>query len=179
MTDRDYRVYLKPISEDDADLIVAWRNSESVKKYFIYQGEFTHEGQLSWIRNRVNTGKVIQFIIIEKTTDKPIGSVFIRDIDPNHNKGEYGIFIGEDEYRGCGYGSEAAELIIDHAFNTAGLHRLYLRVLADNKRAVASYKKVGFVQEGLLKDDVCINGEYRDIIWMAMINPNDNGECAG
>jgi len=171
-----FRVYLKPITNDDADDVVRWRNRESVKKYFIYQGTFTREGQLKWIENEVNTGNVIQFMIIEKNTDRSVGSVFIRDVNKEHRKGEFGIFIGEDDVHGIGYGSEAAQLILDYAFNEANLHRIYLRALADNERAIASYKKAGFQLEGILKDDVYVRGEFHDVAWMSIINPNELGD---
>jgi hypothetical protein len=41
-------IYLRPMTEQDTDLIVAWRNSEEVRKHFIYQGLFTREGHLNW-----------------------------------------------------------------------------------------------------------------------------------
>ena len=166
-------IYLKPILYSDAEDIVRWRNSENVRKYFIYQKDFTVEGQHDWIENRVNTGQVFQFIIVERENDRSIGSVFIRDIDLIHKKGEYGIFIGEDDARGRGYGTEAARLILEYAFNVVGLHRIYLRVFSDNTAAIESYKKVGFQMEGIFRDDVYVRGKFQDITWMAVINPND------
>lgn len=108
-------------------------------------------------------------IICEIATDKPLGSVYIRDIDRHHNKAEYGIFIGEDEARGRGVGTSAAKLMLRYCFEELGLHRVYLRAFAENKQAIGSYEKAGFVKEGLLRDDVCIDGVYRDIVWMAAI----------
>ena len=60
--------------------------------------------------------------------------------------------------------------MIRYSFEQLGLHRLYLRVYADNKRAIGSYEKAGFRQEGYLKDDVWIDGVFRDLVWMAVVN---------
>lgn len=166
-------IYLRLMTEDDTDLIVAWRNSEGVRKHFIYQAMFTREGHLGWLRNVVEPGKAAQMIICESDTDKPLGSVYIRDIDREHRKGEYGIFIGEDAARGRGIGTAAAKLMIRYGFEELKLHRLFLRVYADNMRAVRSYEKAGFVREAYLKDDVYVNGDFRDIILMAVLNPQD------
>ena len=163
-------IYLRPMTYEDTDLIVAWRNSDAVRKNFIYQALFTRESHENWIRNKVKTGEVVQMIICDLETDKPLGSVYIRDIDRHHNKAEYGIFIGESDARGRGVGTAAAKLMLQYCFEEEHLHRIYLRVFADNTRAIRSYEKAGFVREGLLKDDVCIDGVYRDIIWMANIN---------
>lgn len=160
-------IYLRPMTREDTDMIVAWRNSDSVRKYFIYRAPFTREGHENWIRTMVETGKAVQMIICDIATDRPLGSVYIRDIDRQHNKAEYGIFIGEVSARGRGVGTAAAELMLRYSFEKEGLHRVYLRVFADNLQAIRSYEKAGFVREGLLKDDVRIDGEYRDIVWMA------------
>lgn len=167
------QIYLRPINIEDTENVVRWRNSEHVRKYFIYQADFTVESHVRWMKEKVETGEVAQFIIVESDSQRDIGSVFLRDIDWVHNKAEYGIFIGEESAKGKGYGSLAAKKILEYAFDNLKLHRIYLRVLADNQRAIASYKKAGFVQEGVLKDDVLIRGEYKDVVWMAIINPNN------
>jgi UDP-4-amino-4,6-dideoxy-N-acetyl-beta-L-altrosamine N-acetyltransferase len=166
----DYQIYLRPVTEEDADLIVAWRNKPSVKKYYIYQGEFTREGHLKWFRTMKESGRACQMMIVDKNDDRPLGVVDIKDIDRAHQKGEYGIFIGDEAARGRGIGTEAAKLMIQYGFKELGLHRIYLRALASNKQAIRSYEKAGFKQEGYLCDDVCINGEFVDVVWMAIVN---------
>lgn len=172
MIDSSAGIYLRPMTWDDTDLIVRWRNSDAVRLNFIYQEPFTRGGHENWIRNMVETGKVIQMIICETKDDTPLGSVYIRDIDRQHNKAEYGIFIGEESARGRGVGTAAARLMLEYCFREEKLHRVYLRAFASNARAIRSYEKAGFVREGLLRDDVCIEGEYRDIVWMAAVNPD-------
>lgn len=165
-------IYLRPMTYEDTDRIVAWRNSDAVRKNFIYQEPFTREGHENWIRTKVETGQVVQMIICDIAGGRPLGSVYIRDIDRQHKKAEYGIFIGEEDARGRGIGTAAAKLMLRYCFGEAGLHRIYLRAFADNAQAVRSYEKAGFVREGLLREDVCIDGRYRDIVWMAALNPN-------
>lgn len=166
-------IFLRLMTAADTELIVAWRNRDAVRKRFIYQEPFTREGHEHWVKTRVETGQVVQMIICEDATEKPLGSVYIRDIDREHNKAEYGIFIGEDDARGRGIGTAAAKLMLRYCFEEEGLHRVYLRVFADNRQAVRSYEKAGFVREGLLRDDVRIDGEYRDIQWMAAVSENN------
>lgn len=172
MIDSSAGIYLRPMTWDDTDLIVRWRNSDAVRLNFIYQEPFTREGHENWIRNMVETGKVVQMIICETKDDTPLGSVYIRDLDRQHNKAEYGIFIGEESARGRGVGTAAARLMLEYCFQEEKLHRVFLRAFASNARAIRSYEKAGFVREGLLRDDVCIEGEYRDIVWMAAVNPD-------
>ncbi len=166
-------IYLRLMTEADTDRIVKWRNDPRVRCRFIYQELFTPEGHLNWIHTMIDTGKAVQFIICEKETDRPIGSVYFRDISPQHHKAEYGIFIGEADAEGKGYGTETCRLACDYAFATYGWHRIFLRAIADNGRAIRSYEKAGFVREALLKDDVCLNGEFKDVVLMGRINPAD------
>lgn len=167
--DEQASIYLRLMTHEDTERIVAWRNSDAVRRNFIYQELFTREGHENWIRTQVDTGRVVQTIICDIATDKPLGSVYIRDIDRHHNKAEYGIFIGEADARGRGVGTAAAKLMLRYCFEEVGLHRVYLRAFAENMQAIGSYEKAGFKREGLLKDDVCIGGEYRDIVWMAAV----------
>lgn len=170
MGDEAAGIYLRRMTYEDIDLIVDWRNSDEVRKNFIYQEPFTRESHENWVRTRVETGEVVQMMICDLTSDKPFGSVYIRDIDRRHGKAEYGIFIGEASARGRGLGTAAAKLMLKYCFEEEGLHRIYLRALADNTRAIRSYEKAGFVREGYLREDVCIDGKYADIVWMGAVN---------
>lgn len=163
------KVYLRVMTEEDTDDIISWRNRPSVQKNFIYQEMFTREGHLKWLHSVVETGRAAQFIIVEKESQRAVGSVYFRDIDHENHKAEYGIFIGEDDARGKGFGTEVAKIFTEYGFEKLGLHRIYLRALEENEQAVRSYEKAGFVREGLLKDDVCIRGCYHSIVWMAKV----------
>ena len=148
-------IFLRKMEYSDTENIVKWRNSDFVRNNFIYQSLFTKESHENWIRTMVETGKADQLIICLKDNSNeagiPVGSVYIRDIDWNHNKAEYGIFIGEENARGKGVGSRTAALMIEYCFKQLKLHRLFLRVFADNKQAIRSYEKAGFVSDGEAK----------------------------
>lgn len=167
------RIVLRPIAEEDTENILRWRNSDLVRSNFIYQPLLTEEEHHKWLQTKVSTGKVVQFIILEKDTSNPIGSVYLRDIDRIIKKGEYGIFIGDNKAQNKGYGTEAAKLMIQYAFEILKLHKVTLRVLQGNEGAIRSYEKAGFIREGYMVDEVLINGEYRDVIFMAIINKEE------
>jgi len=168
-------IYLRPMDKEDTDLIVAWRNRDEVRENFIYRELFTREGHEHWIETMIKTGRAVQMMICRIPSGKAVGSVYIRDIDRQHNKAEYGIFIGEADARGRGVGTAAAKLMLRYCFEEEGLHRVYLRALSGNLQAIRSYEKAGFVREACLRDDVRIDGQYYDIIWMAAVNPAQSG----
>ncbi len=160
-------IYLSPITYEDTEDIVRWRNKPCVREHFIYRTTFTRETHEKWMKSRVETGEVVQYIIFDKTTDQKIGSVYLRDIDRSNRKCEFGIFIGEEEFLSRGFGREAAELLTEFAFSELAMHKVYLRLLAHNLRAFRSYQKAGFIQEGISKDDVWIDGIPHDVIFMS------------
>lgn len=139
----DHLIHLRPMTVEDTEKIVRWRNQDFVRKNFIYQELFTEEEHLKWIRDQVETGRVVQFIICQ-SDEREIGSVYFRDIDSKSGTAEYGIFIGEEDAIGCGYGTETARKALAYAFSTLGLDRVFLRFLADNIGAQKSYSRAGF-----------------------------------
>ena len=167
------QIYIRPITEQDTDNIIRWRNSDSVRPYFIYQKPFTKEGHLKWLKDMIYSGNGFQFIVCRTEDDKPIGSTYLRDYDKECRKAEYGVFIGEAEEKGKGIGTEMLKLTMQFAFQEVKLHKVFARAFSDNLPSVKSFLHEGFQQEAYLKDEVYINGEYRDIVFLAKINPDE------
>lgn len=162
------KILLRPITRDDTTNILNWRNNPNVRKNFCFQEDFTVELHENWLKNQIQTGNTKQFIIFSKQLSKDIGSTFIRDIDFNNKKGEFGIFIGVDDCRGLGLGYEATKLTTEYAFTELKLNKVFLRVFSDNLASINTCKKAGYFEEGLFKKDIITkDGEYRDLIFMA------------
>ena len=158
-------VTIRPITYDDTEDIIRWRNSDFVRSRFIDQRLFTKESHEYWLKNFVETKKVAQFIIL--LDGKGVGSVYLRDIDPDERSAEYGIFIGEESARGKGVGTKSARLILEYAFCELKLEKIFLRVYKDNAGAVKSYEKAGFVSNGKI-ENIEVNGEKREVIFMEL-----------
>ena len=158
-------VTIRPITYDDTENIVKWRNSEYVNSRFIDRRLFTKESHEAWLKNYVETGKVAQFIIL--LNGEAVGSVYLRDIDPDKKEAEYGIFIGEESARGKGVGTKSAKLILKYAFEELNLEKIFLRVFKDNPGAVRSYEKAGFKKIDRV-DTLNIDGETLEVIFMEL-----------
>ena len=161
---------LRLMEEKDFPLIVKWRNMDRIRKNFIYRKDFTLEGQRQWKETMIDTGKVVQFMICENSAaGRPVGCVYFRDIDLDEKCAEYGIFIGEDDCIGKGYGNEAATLATDYAKEVMGLKKLILRVFSFNTPAIKSYEHAGFVKVQELPQVTCSDGQKDDMILMEKI----------
>ena len=140
-------VALRPMTVDDTKKVIGWRNSPEVMKRFLDRNPVTEEIHLNWIKNFVQKGKVVQFIICvgdEYATE--IGSTYLRNIDDINKSAEFGIFISGDHI-GKGYGFQVLNLVLQYATEIMKMHKISLRVLEDNLPAISTYKKCGFVQE--------------------------------
>lgn len=173
------KVYLRPITAADTEKIVFWRNKDFVRGNFIYQKLFTEEGHRTWLREQVEPGHVAQFIICvaqkEGSQESPadescapweIGSVYLRDIDREKKTAEYGVFIGEEEALGKGYGVRAARLMLAYGFENLRLEKIFLRVLEDNAGARKSYAKAGFQLIKDKKKSVQLEQGVRNVLFM-------------
>lgn len=97
-----------------------------------------------------------------------IGDCGIFNADRRGGTAEVGIGIGDRDYWGRGYGREALGLLVDYGFRLQNFRKLWLSVHAGNERAIRSYRAVGFVEEGRLREQVWSGGRYEDIILMAL-----------
>lgn len=138
------KIFLRPITLADTDLIVRLRNSKFVQDQFIWRALLTSETHINWMETKVFSGKVVQYVICEMDTT-PIGSVYYRDIDSNEGAAEFGIFIDEN-YAGRGYGTDAINTFLKLGFEIMKLNKIYLRVVDSNSRARRVYESIGFTQ---------------------------------
>ena len=164
------KVTLRPITDADTDLIVRWRNDPAVQQFFIFREPFTPEMHRNWLHTKVETGKVVQYIIVDNADGKSVGSVYFRDIDPANESAEYGIFIGESSARHRVIGTATARMFVEFGLNTLRLHRISLRVIGGNDVARRSYEKAGFATEGVFRDMVKLDGEFRDVVFMSILS---------
>lgn len=103
--------------------------------------------------------------------DHLIGFVALFNIKWPSQHAEIAIGIGEPEYRGKGYGSDALRVLLNYAFNELNLYRVELDVMAYNAAAIQAYERVGFVREGVKRALVQRNGQRHDVACYAILRP--------
>lgn len=108
----------------------------------------------------------IWFLMYEVSTWRPIGWTGLQHIDLHHRSAEFGITIAEKSARGKGYGTEAAQLILDYAFTARGLHSVQLTTAAYNIAGQRAYKKAGFKEAGRVREADFMGGKFWDLLYM-------------
>lgn len=162
-------IEIRNIKKSDTKNIIKWRNSNVVMSVFIDRNKLTKEQHYNWLENKVKKGEVVQFIAHDKKKKRDFGSVYFRNIDNNHKKAEFGIFIGEEDYLGKGYGGVIASQAIDYAFNNLNMNKIYARILKYNKASYNMFKKLGFHKDAVLREDVIINGKPIDVYIVSIL----------
>jgi RimJ/RimL family protein N-acetyltransferase len=98
-----------------------------------------------------------------------IGNSGIFEIDHVAHSAEIGIMIGDKSMWNQGLGAETVGLLLRHGFETLNLNRIFLRVYADNPRAIHSYQKAGFIHEGTLREAVFKRGKFEGVHLMSVL----------
>jgi RimJ/RimL family protein N-acetyltransferase len=105
----------------------------------------------------------------EKATDRLVGTCAFSQLDGENGSALYHITIGESDAWGKGFGTEATQMMLDHAFGTLGLHRIALYVFEFNERAIRAYKRCGFVVEGRSRESIWRDGRWWDEMAMSVL----------
>jgi RimJ/RimL family protein N-acetyltransferase len=175
MNDRAYLAgelcYLRPLEASDAEGPWArWLNDAEVRRN-LFRGVFppSVEEQRAFYESVVTSRNDVVLAIVRASDDRHVGVVGIHRIDWVNRSGEFGILIGEREAWGGGIGTEATRLIVAHAFHVLNLHRVWLGVLAGHEAAVRAYQRVGFREEGRLREELLRDGERHDKLIMGLL----------
>jgi|26BtaG_2_1085354.scaffolds.fasta_scaffold00455_2 RimJ/RimL family protein N-acetyltransferase len=163
--------YLRELAEEDVQEINNWRNDrkiiENLGAPFRYVSKKVDDDWLhSYFQKRSNC---VRLAICKADDSRIIGSVYLLNIDWVSRSCEFAIWIGDQDSQGCGAGKYATEKALVHAFSDLNLNRVYLTVLNYNERARGLYKKVGFREEGVQRKAVYKEGNYRDLVMMAIL----------
>jgi RimJ/RimL family protein N-acetyltransferase len=165
------RLYLRKMTTDDASIYHKWRNDLEVMRTTSPSMDlYTLDNTEAFVNHVIlgsDTSK--SYIILDKESQQPIGITSLIQIDYKNRNAECIIDIGEKDYWGQGYGTEALKLLLDYAFLEMNLHRVSLRVFSFNDNAVKMYEKIGFKHEGVSRQCIFRDGNWHDIIQMGLL----------
>lgn len=147
-----------------AVLIGKWINDPRVRHYSRNMIPHTIEEIKKWNepQKERRMPNWVGFVIWHKQDKKAIGEVGFGRINwVNRNANLYGL-IGEPDYWGKGIIVEAAKLVIDYGFGELNFHKIFAGVFSPNKRSLRAAEKLGFKKEGIIKEDLYVDGKYVD-----------------
>jgi len=159
-------------AEADAPLMARWSHDTEFRRQLDSQparmwitGELKGELEQELAAETHN----VTFFIRTLAEDRPIGFVGLDGISWTHGEAFVGIGLGDPDYRGKGYGTDAMRVILRYAFVELNLHRVSLTVYEYNPRAIRSYEKNGFVAEGRQRGYLHRDGRRWDMLYMGIL----------
>lgn len=170
------RVMLREYRSEDLSALRAWVNDDSTTRYLgsAYRRPQSWEQTEEWLRRRLDGDAGGEsFVIADKASLNYLGQCDLMFVDPVNRKAEIAILLLPSA-RGKGFAREALSLLVSYAFDVLNLHRVYLKCAADNASALKLYESLGFVREGILRDDLFIEGRYADAILLARLRKSVN-----
>lgn len=162
------RIYLSPINPEDAEVYTKWINDLEVSIYLTSAPNIYTLSKEKEILERISKDGY-NFAIIDSGKEKVIGNCGLMNIDFINKKAELGIFIGEKEYWGKGFGTETILLLLDFSFNILNLNSVMLIVKAFNERAIRCYEKCGFKLIGKRREAVILGTQKFDEYYMDIL----------
>lgn len=130
---------------------------------------YTLEDEMKWYEEITALKDTYTFAIETIGDKKYIGGCGVNRVDWKNSVAEVGIFIGDKDFLGKGYGTDAMQTLISFIFNEMNINKIKLKVFSFNKPAIRSYEKCGFKVEGVLRQEIYRDGSYHDDVVMGLL----------
>lgn len=154
------KVSIRPFEKKDIPKKVEWINNSENNQFLHYDIPIDVAKTERWFEK--NQGLDTRYDAIIEADGIACGTIGLLNIDKRNGKAEYYIAMGEVTLKRRGVSTIASQLVLDHAFITLGLNRVYLYTEVENIAAQHLFEKVGFIKEGHIRDDLFYNGKYVD-----------------
>ena len=164
-------VNLRAIERTDAEHVHRWRNDREVTYTLGRRYMMPLPYVESWVEQFAATpgGFENAHFTIETKDGRVIGDTGLFGVSAENREAYLGMMIGEKDCWSRGYGSDALRTLLRFAFQEMNLNRVALHVFDFNPRAIASYRKCGFAEEGRMRQAMYRDGEFHDIVMMGLL----------
>jgi [ribosomal protein S5]-alanine N-acetyltransferase len=156
-------VTLRELRLSDAPTLLAMLATEEVAR-FISPPPTTVDGFerfIAWTHRERAAGNYVCFGVVPEGMDAAIGIFQVRQLEPGFGTAEWGFALGSP-FWGLGMFTEGAKMTVEFAFDVIGTHRMEARAAVANGRGNGALRKIGALQEGILRKSFLKNGEYLD-----------------
>lgn len=159
---------IRPVDEADLPLILAWRNAPEVRRNSFSRHVITEIEHRAWFE-RTRTDSRLRAYVFLSDEGLRCGVVTFIDLNPRDRTATWGFYSAPDAPEGNG--TRLGICALDEAFGPLGLHKVNAEVLVTNARSVHFHEKLGFVREGLLRENYFNGLEVTDVLRFGLLWP--------
>ena len=165
-------VRLRALERTDVERAYAWVNDREVTQYLLLRYPMSRAQEEKYLAETAEQGNSFADVrlAIETKDGLHIGMCGLHHGSAEDRHASLGIMVGDKSYWSTGYGSDAVMTLLRFAFDQMNLNKVELGVFEFNARAIACYRKCGFVEEGRLRGDRYAEGRYWDTVVMAVLD---------
>lgn len=166
------KVYLTPIEREDLEPLRVWRNRPEFRQYFREYREISKDMQERWYDTKVlGDPSTIMFAIRRVSDHELLGCCGLCYVNWVHRSADLSLYIGyENAYIDeNGYAQEACELMFSYGFYELQLHKIWTEIYEFDDKKYGLYTKIGFHQDGRLRDQYFHNGRYWDSRMLSLL----------
>jgi len=160
-------MFFVPLEEDNLELVRNWRNQEEIRNFMFTNHIISQEEHRTWY-NRIKKNPSVEYWIFSEDDAKKAGLVYLYNVDLINRLAFWGIYIGDLSLNNKGIGSKVQFAVLDYVFIKMALNKLSCEVFTFNNKALHFYKKFGFVEEDLFKQQVFRDGQHYDVLRLTM-----------
>ncbi|PKH09381.1 spermidine N1-acetyltransferase [Moritella sp. Urea-trap-13] len=155
------KLRLRALERNDLRFVHNLNNNRSIMSYW-FEEPYESFDELEELYNRHIHDNAERRFVVENAKKELVGLVELIEIDYIHRRAEFQIIINT-EHQGKGFARELINRALDYSFTILNLHKVYLVVATENEKAIHLYEDCGFVEEGYFIKEIFINGQYRDV----------------
>jgi RimJ/RimL family protein N-acetyltransferase len=163
------RLYFRPLEREDAPRLTAYINDPAVRRTLLMYRPMSVGQEQAWLDGLGKDEHHVVVGIARQSDDALIGATGLHRIDSRGRHAELGLSLGDRSAWGQGFGTEATRMMLDYAFGTLNLNRVWLQVYASNAPAIRVYEKTGFRKEGVQREQHFLEGRYEDGVLMGIL----------
>lgn len=157
---------VRPMTHEDLEQVLAWRNHEEVRRYMYTQHEISLVEHTRWFERASQDSS--RHLLVFESNAVPLGFINLHLIAPG-GVADWGFYAAPDAPKGTG--RQLGQAAIQYAFTQAGLHKLCGQALAYNERSIKFHLSQGFQQEGVLRDQHFDGQSYHDVVCFGLLAP--------
>jgi RimJ/RimL family protein N-acetyltransferase len=160
-------VHLVPLTLAHAPNMHRWMGDPVVRRNIGLRREPSLDATMAWIAAAQQDHSLHPFAVM--MAERHVGNVVLDRIDDYLATGRLSVYIGDAAVRGAGIGLTGIYRLLAVGFEGLGLHKIWLTVHVGNARAIATYTRLGFALEGILRDEFILDGQRLPVLYMGLL----------